>query len=117
VYVPDTRTAWTGNYLTHTGVGPVLLHGGPLAAPMARSRAADGPDRTGCADGSVHEPVHDLPRSVADSDYTTLLLAPPTPEAVALAISADGHETALDLSQLAWPSGGALLQRPGWAAR
>jgi hypothetical protein len=29
-----------------------------LAAGIPRSRAADGPERTGCTDGSVHEPVH-----------------------------------------------------------
>uniref|UniRef100_UPI003F4914A3 MBL fold metallo-hydrolase n=1 Tax=Nonomuraea sp. CA-252377 TaxID=3240003 RepID=UPI003F4914A3 len=29
VYVPDTRTAWTGNFLCHTGVAPMLLQGGP----------------------------------------------------------------------------------------
>ena len=29
-----------------------------LAARLPRSRAADGPERTGCTDGSVHEPVH-----------------------------------------------------------
>ena len=34
-----------------------------------------------CTDGSVHEPVHDLLQSLADSDYTTLLLALKPPEA------------------------------------
>jgi cyclase len=29
VYVPDVRTAWTGNYLVHAGIGPMLLQGGP----------------------------------------------------------------------------------------
>lgn len=29
VYVPDTRTAWTGNYICHAGVAPMLLQGGP----------------------------------------------------------------------------------------
>lgn len=29
VYVPSTRTAWTGNYLTHAGIAPMLLQGGP----------------------------------------------------------------------------------------
>lgn len=29
VYVPDTRTAWTGNYLCHAGVAHMLLQGGP----------------------------------------------------------------------------------------
>jgi hypothetical protein len=58
---------------------------------MARSRTADGPDCNVCTDGSVHEPVHDLLRSLADSDYATLLLAPRPPEIVALVISVYGH--------------------------
>jgi Trehalase-like, N-terminal len=29
-----------------------------LAARVPRNRAADGPERTGCTDGSVDEPVH-----------------------------------------------------------
>jgi cyclase len=29
VYVPDARTAWTGNYLCHAGVAHMLLQGGP----------------------------------------------------------------------------------------
>ncbi|MDL4814104.1 MBL fold metallo-hydrolase [Actinomadura opuntiae] len=29
VYVPDTRTAWTGNFLGHAGVAHMLLQGGP----------------------------------------------------------------------------------------
>jgi cyclase len=29
VYVPDTRTAWTGNFLTHAGIAHMLLQGGP----------------------------------------------------------------------------------------
>ncbi|MBU3068159.1 MBL fold metallo-hydrolase [Nocardia sp. NEAU-G5] len=29
VYVPDTRTAWTGNYVCHAGIAPMLLQGGP----------------------------------------------------------------------------------------
>jgi cyclase len=28
-YLPDTRTAWTGNYLCHAGIAPMLLQGGP----------------------------------------------------------------------------------------
>ena len=28
-YVPDTGTAWTGNYVSHAGVAPMLLQGGP----------------------------------------------------------------------------------------
>jgi len=42
VYVPETRTAWTGNYLSHTGVAPMLLQGGPepYLASLARMRAA-----------------------------------------------------------------------------
>lgn len=46
---------------------------------MTRSRAADGPGCTGCTDGSVHEPVHDLLLPLADSNYTAL---PPSPPAV-----------------------------------
>ncbi|MGW4474548.1 MBL fold metallo-hydrolase [Nonomuraea sp. NPDC004354] len=30
VYVPDTRTAWTGNFLAHAGIAHMLLQGGPL---------------------------------------------------------------------------------------
>lgn len=29
VYVPDSRIAWTGNYLCHAGIAPMLLQGGP----------------------------------------------------------------------------------------
>lgn len=29
VYVPDARTAWTGNFLCHAGVAHMLLQGGP----------------------------------------------------------------------------------------
>ncbi|MEV4011946.1 MBL fold metallo-hydrolase [Nonomuraea angiospora] len=29
VYVPDTRTAWTGNFLCHAGTAHMLLQGGP----------------------------------------------------------------------------------------
>ncbi|WP_206068892.1 MBL fold metallo-hydrolase [Nonomuraea composti] len=29
VYVPDVGVAWTGNYITHAGVAPMLLQGGP----------------------------------------------------------------------------------------
>jgi len=40
-YVPGTRTAWTGNYLTHAGVAPMLLQGGPrpYLASLAKMRA------------------------------------------------------------------------------
>jgi cyclase len=42
VYVPDTRTAWTGNFLTHAGLAPMLLQGGPepYLASLARMREA-----------------------------------------------------------------------------
>ncbi len=30
VYVPDTRTAWTGNFVCHAGTAHMLLQGGPL---------------------------------------------------------------------------------------
>jgi cyclase len=29
VYAADVRTAWTGNYLVHAGIAPMLLQGGP----------------------------------------------------------------------------------------
>ncbi|NJP91434.1 MBL fold metallo-hydrolase [Nonomuraea sp. FMUSA5-5] len=29
VHVPDARTAWTGNFLCHAGIAPMLLQGGP----------------------------------------------------------------------------------------
>jgi cyclase len=38
VYVPDARVAWTGNYLSHAGVGTMLLQGGPK--PYLASLAA-----------------------------------------------------------------------------
>jgi cyclase len=38
VYVPDARVAWTGNYLSHAGVGTMLLQGGPQ--PYLASLAA-----------------------------------------------------------------------------
>jgi cyclase len=42
VYVPDTRTTWTGNYLSHAGVAPMLLQGGPqpYLASLERMRTA-----------------------------------------------------------------------------
>lgn len=42
VYVPDTRTAWTGNYLCHAGTAPMLLQGGPdpYLASLRRMSAA-----------------------------------------------------------------------------
>jgi cyclase len=30
VYLPDARVAWTGNYLGHAGIAPMLLQGGPV---------------------------------------------------------------------------------------
>ncbi|NRQ36525.1 MBL fold metallo-hydrolase [Nonomuraea sp. NN258] len=35
VYVPDTKIAWTGNFLCHAGTAPMLLQGGP--APYLES--------------------------------------------------------------------------------
>lgn len=35
VYVPSTRTAWTGSFLGHRGIAPMLLDGGPI--PYAES--------------------------------------------------------------------------------
>jgi cyclase len=42
VYEPVTRTAWTGNFLGHAGVAPMLLEGGPrpYVASLQRMRAA-----------------------------------------------------------------------------
>ncbi|MBF8188448.1 MBL fold metallo-hydrolase [Nonomuraea sp. K274] len=42
VYVPDTRTAWTGNFVCHAGVGHMLLQGGPepYAESLRRMREA-----------------------------------------------------------------------------
>lgn len=42
VYVPDTRVAWTGNYLTHAGIAPMLLQDGPqpYLASLERMRIA-----------------------------------------------------------------------------
>jgi cyclase len=42
VYVPDARVAWTGNYLNHAGIAPMLLQGGPIPYldSLRRMRAA-----------------------------------------------------------------------------
>jgi cyclase len=42
VYVPDARTAWTGNFLCHAGVAHMLLQGGPepYLGSLRRMRAA-----------------------------------------------------------------------------
>jgi cyclase len=42
VYEPVTRTAWTGNFLGHAGVAPMLLEGGPgpYIDSLRRMRAA-----------------------------------------------------------------------------
>jgi cyclase len=42
VYEPRTRTAWTGNFLGHSGVAPMLLEGGPrpYIESLRRMRAA-----------------------------------------------------------------------------
>jgi cyclase len=42
VYVPDTRTAWTGNFVCHAGTAHMLLQGGPepYAASLRRMREA-----------------------------------------------------------------------------
>ena len=42
VYAPETRTARTGNYLSHAGVAPMLLQGGPqpYLASLERMRTA-----------------------------------------------------------------------------
>ncbi|MCA2221686.1 MBL fold metallo-hydrolase [Nonomuraea aurantiaca] len=42
VYVPDTRTAWTGNFLCHAGTAHMLLQGGPepYLASLRRMREA-----------------------------------------------------------------------------
>ena len=42
VYLPDAKVAWTGNYLPHAGLAPMLLQGGPAPylASLRRMRAA-----------------------------------------------------------------------------
>jgi cyclase len=42
VYLPDAQVAWTGNYLNHAGVAPMLLQGGPIPYldSLRRMRAA-----------------------------------------------------------------------------
>jgi glyoxylase-like metal-dependent hydrolase (beta-lactamase superfamily II) len=42
VYLPDAKVAWTGNYLGHAGIAPMLLQGGPTPdlASLRRLRAA-----------------------------------------------------------------------------
>jgi cyclase len=42
VYVPDAQVAWTGNYLSHAGIAPMLLQGGPAPylASLRRMRQA-----------------------------------------------------------------------------
>jgi cyclase len=42
VYVPRARAAWTGNFLGHRGIAPMLLEGGPrpYAASLRRMKAA-----------------------------------------------------------------------------
>jgi cyclase len=42
VYLPDAQVAWTGNYLGHAGIAPMLLQGGPAPylASLRRMRAA-----------------------------------------------------------------------------
>jgi glyoxylase-like metal-dependent hydrolase (beta-lactamase superfamily II) len=42
VYLPDAQVAWTGNYLSHAGIAPMLLQGGPAPylASLRRMRAA-----------------------------------------------------------------------------
>jgi len=42
VYVPSARAAWTGNFLGHRGVAPMLLEGGPrpYLASLRRMKAA-----------------------------------------------------------------------------
>lgn len=42
VYLPDAQVAWTGNYLSHAGIAPMLLQGGPTPylASLRRMRAA-----------------------------------------------------------------------------
>jgi cyclase len=42
VYLPDAHVAWTGNYLSHAGIAPMLLQGGPTPylASLRRMREA-----------------------------------------------------------------------------
>lgn len=41
VYVPDSKVVWTGNFLVHSGVLPMLLEGGPSAYIETLRRARD----------------------------------------------------------------------------
>ncbi|WP_432190610.1 MBL fold metallo-hydrolase [Streptomyces sp. Tue6028] len=73
VYVPDTQTAWTGNYLCHAGVGHMLLQGGPepYLASLKRMREAL-PDLRTIVPG--HGPMGDGPAAIDTLiDYLTRL--------------------------------------------
>ncbi|MCK2218530.1 MBL fold metallo-hydrolase [Actinomadura sp. ATCC 31491] len=65
VYVPDARTAWTGNFLCHAGTAHMLLQGGPepyLASLRAMREAL--PELETIVPG--HGPAGDGPAAVAD---------------------------------------------------
>ncbi|WP_182898836.1 MBL fold metallo-hydrolase [Microbispora sp. H10830] len=63
VYVPDARTAWTGNFLCHAGIAHMLLQGGPepYLGSLRRMREAL-PDLETIVSG--HGPMGDGPAAV-----------------------------------------------------
>jgi cyclase len=76
VYVPSARAAWTGNFLGHRGIAPMLLEGGPrpYAESLRRMKAAldlqvivpgHGPmDEAGPAIDWMIEYLHELDQDV-----------------------------------------------------
>jgi cyclase len=64
VYVPDTRTAWTGNFVCHAGTAHMLLQGGPepYLGSLRRMREAL-PELETIVPG--HGPMGDGPAAVA----------------------------------------------------
>ncbi|MEN3538311.1 MBL fold metallo-hydrolase [Microbispora sp. ZYX-F-249] len=65
VYVPDARTAWTGNFLCHAGTAHMLLQGGPepYVGSLRRMREAL-PDLETVVPG--HGPMGDGPAALDD---------------------------------------------------
>ncbi|MGI5282684.1 hypothetical protein ACQEVF_05070 [Nonomuraea polychroma] len=71
VYVPDTRTAWTGNFVGHAGVAHMLLPGGPEPYADSLRRMREGPARA----------RDDRPRSWLDGRRPGAAWRRPTPRA------------------------------------
>ncbi|MEQ4724973.1 MBL fold metallo-hydrolase [Nonomuraea sp. B19D2] len=64
VYVPDTRTAWTGNFLCHAGTAHMLLQGGPEPYLGSLRRMCEAlPELETIVPG--HGPMGDGPAAVA----------------------------------------------------